>query len=78
MRDDATRALFPSVVGSNPGVLIPNNRDYSLSLVNPFGRASKNSKAKLLRNFDFFTLQCLQKQAFDACKTKKPAFRLAF
>ena len=78
MRDYATRALLPAVVGSNPGVLIPNNRDYSLSLVNPFGNASKNSKAKLLRNFDFFTLQSLQKQAFDACKTKKPAFRLAF
>ena len=54
-------------------------RDYSLSLVNPvLGVASKNLKAKLLRNFGFFVSHCLQKQAFDACKTKKPAFRLAF
>jgi len=40
--------------------------------------ASKNSNAKLLRNFDFFTLQCLQKQAFDACKTKKATNGLLF
>jgi hypothetical protein len=52
----------------------PNNRDYSLTLVNPFGRASKNSKAKLLRNFNFFTLQCLQKEAFDALKQKSQPF----
>ena len=64
VRDYATRTLLSA--------------DYSLSLVNPFGEASKNLKAQLLRNFDFFASQCLQKQAFDAYKTKKPAFRLAF
>jgi hypothetical protein len=44
----------------------------------PFWGGFKELKAKLLRNFDFFASQCLQKQAFDACKTKKPAYRLAF
>jgi hypothetical protein len=44
----------------------------------PLWGRSKQLKSQLLRNFTFFISQCLQKQAFDACKTKKPAFRLAF
>jgi hypothetical protein len=34
---------------------------------------AKQLKSQLLRNFAFFVSQCLQKQAFDAFKTKKPA-----
>ena len=36
-------------------------RDYSLSLVNPRGCASKPLKSQLLGNFIFFISQCLQK-----------------
>jgi hypothetical protein len=39
----------------------------------PLRGGSKQLKSQLLRNFVFFVSQCLQKQAFDACKTKKPA-----
>jgi hypothetical protein len=57
---------------SRPGGLLAIARE-------PFWEGFKELKAKLLRNFDFFASPCLQKQAFDACKTKKkPAFRLAF
>jgi hypothetical protein len=39
----------------------------------PLRGGSKQLKSQLLRNFVFFISHCLQKQAFDACKTKKPA-----
>jgi hypothetical protein len=39
----------------------------------PLRGGSKQLKSQLLRNFGFFVSHCLQKQAFDACKTKKPA-----
>jgi hypothetical protein len=47
--------------------------------VNPLGEGIKVFKSKAAAHLlAFFVLQCLQKQAFDACKTKKPALRLAF
>jgi hypothetical protein len=39
----------------------------------PLWGGSKQLKSQLLYNFAFFISHCLQKQAFDACKTKKPA-----
>jgi hypothetical protein len=39
----------------------------------PLRGGAKQLKSQLLRNFGFFVSHCFQKQAFDACKTKKPA-----
>jgi hypothetical protein len=52
-----------------------DGEDYSLSLVNPLGgNASKNLKAKLLRNFGFFCFTSLIKASFwREWKQKKPA-----
>ena len=45
----------------------------------PFGGGSKVFKSKAAAHLlSFLLLQYLQKRAFDAVITKKPAFRLAF
>jgi len=44
----------------------------------PLRGGAKQLKSQLLRNLVFFISHCLEKQAFDACKTKKLAVRLAF
>jgi hypothetical protein len=47
--------------------------------VNPYWGGIKEFKSKAAAHLlPFLFLQCLQKPAFDAVKTKKPAFRLAF
>jgi hypothetical protein len=51
--------------------ILRRERDYATR--EPLRRGSKQLKSQLLRNFAFFLSHCLQKQAFDACKTKKPA-----